>query len=273
MNSSADVADNLSFIERSLAGAQPIDLLVLPENFAQMPANRRQQYSERAGQGEVQDFLQQLTLTHSFTVVAGSLPIKEAENDKPYARCLIVKGGKVIHQYDKLHLFDVDTSVESKPGSAASKRQRYRESDTYQFGVQSEKIAPAHIQIGSNSVILGPSICYDLRFPELYRSYAVQGADIVTVPSAFTYETGKLHWDCLLRARAIENQAFVLAAGQVGQHANGRQTWGHSMMIDPLGAVLAQHPTKTGLLYADLDLHLRAELIRTFPVLSHRRLR
>lgn len=284
MNSSADVAENLMFIENVMSAARPLDILALPENFAQMPENRHTQHVEMAGHGNVQTFLHDLARRYQIHIVAGSLPIKSHpkladDHDgasmcgKPYARCLIIAPNGEVSHYDKLHLFDVDVEHQGDRNSNQTKRQRYRESDTYQQGkLGGQQLAPHALQIGSTTVRLGASICYDLRFPELYRGFASQGVDLITVPSAFTYDTGKAHWECLLRARAIENQAFVMAPAQVGVHANGRKTWGHSMIIDPWGTVLAAQTAGTGLLYADLDLHLTQRLKKTFPVLTHKRI-
>lgn len=280
MNSSAEVEQNLQFIAQQLSVAEPMDILVLPENFAQMPASRKQQYSESADNGEVTQFLLDLSIEHNITIVAGSLPVKAPDSEKPFARCYLLHAGQIIAHYDKLHLFDVDINSGTDAGAANktgavkdNTSQCYRESDTYQHGVLTpDQPIPISLEIGANTVLLGPSICYDLRFPELYRHYAAQGAQVMTVPSAFTYDTGKAHWECLLRARAIENQTFILAAGQVGEHANGRRTWGHSMMVDPLGRILSQKKADTGLLYADLDLNQKQRLQTTFPVLQHRRL-
>ena len=128
------------------------------------------------------------------------------------------------------------------------------------------------MKLAGNEVRLGSSICYDLRFPELYRHFASLQANLVTVPAAFTYETGRAHWELLVRSRAIENQFFVLAAAQVGEHANGRRTWGHSLIVDPWGEILAKKEEGEGLVYADLDLSVIQKLQQRFPVLEHRRL-
>ncbi len=270
MNSSASVDDNLNFVEESLKSAPKLDLLVLPENFAQMPLNRHEQIIELSEFGRIQSFVRDLAFRYRTYIVAGSLPIKaDKRQPKPYARCLIASPNGELSHYDKLHLFDVDVETTENAGG----KQRYRESATYQHGeLSSSQLSSRVLHIGSNSVRLGASICYDLRFPELYRSFSRQGVDIITVPSAFTYETGKMHWECLLRARAIENQAFVLAAAQVGMHASGRRTWGHSMIVDPWGRLLKVEAASTGLLCADLDLNLIKKLEQRFPVTKHKRL-
>ncbi len=270
MSSTADVSQNLGVIEKGVNKAANLDLLALPENFAQMPKHRNELYTEQAGNGEVQTFLRQLAQHHDVTIIAGSLPVVDEQSgvNKPFARCLVISSDGTQSHYDKLHLFDVDVNDAPQGGA-----QRYRESDRYQAGaLTAEQKSVKALKIGANTVRLGASICYDLRFPELYREFALQGVDIITLPSAFTYETGKAHWQLLLRARAVENQAFVIAPAQVGEHANGRRTWGHSMIVDPWGRILAQQSDQTGLFYADLDLNLQEELKTSFPVLKHRRL-
>ncbi|MCH2191142.1 MAG: carbon-nitrogen hydrolase family protein, partial [Gammaproteobacteria bacterium] len=240
MNSGPDVASNLEFIKHSLIEANDIDLLVLPENFAQIPANRSELVTETDSREiseeptPIQNFLKDLAAENHMVIIAGSLPITVKDVNKPYSRCLIVTPTGIIDSYDKIHLFDVEVTREDG-------RQRYHESDTYQKGTISlSNRAVKELNIGGNDIRLGTSICYDLRFPELYRGFAQQDANLVTVPSAFTYETGLVHWELMLRARAIENQNFVLAAAQVGVHANHRRTWGQSMIVDPWGKVIAQ---------------------------------
>ncbi len=287
MNSTNNVHENLGIIERALSDADPIDLLVLPENFAQMPARRAEQHIELMEDGSdqsdvqsnnqydgqhnhqtiVQRFLVDMAARHAVHIVAGSLPTRVELQQKPFARCHIVGPSGPLGHYDKLHLFDVDVATQN--GS-----QTYRESDSYQAGSNTSKNTSLHtLNIDQNTVRLGASICYDLRFPELYRQFAASGAQMITVPAAFTYHTGEAHWETLLRARAIENQAFVLAAAQTGEHANGRKTWGHSMVIDPWGDVIARLETETGLLYADLDLDGIEALKGRFPVHNHRRIK
>ena len=270
MKSGPNVHDNLNFIRDSLERRPEIDLLVLPENFSQMPVNKSEIGAEPSGQNPgsdyIKEFLSQLASEQNLFIIAGSLPLLSSGSTKPMARCLIVSPQGIIGHYDKIHLFDVDVQTERGP-------QRYCESDSYQQGsADSENLKVHKLRIGENDVRLGASICYDLRFPELYRQFAFQEANIITVPAAFTYETGQAHWEFLLRARAVENQAFVLAAAQVGDHAPKRSTWGHSMIVDPWGKVLAEKPESVGLLYADLDLNQIKHLQQRFPVLEHRRL-
>jgi len=278
MSSGLNVSSNLDFVQRSVVEGNDIDLLVLPENFAQMPANRSELVTEfdcREEHGEpttIQNFLVELAAENQMFIVAGSLPILAKENSKPYSRCFIISPTGIVDSYDKIHLFDVE--IQEEGGF-----QRYCESDSYQKGATCESNRSVkELSIAENDIRLGASICYDLRFPELYRGFAEQAANIISVPSAFTYETGLAHWELMLRTRAIENQAFVLAAAQVGFHANGRCTWGQSLIVDPWGNVVAQFepsakkdPT-VGLVYAELDLDLIKQIRTNFPVLDHRRL-
>ncbi|MDQ6986792.1 MAG: nitrilase-related carbon-nitrogen hydrolase, partial [Mariprofundaceae bacterium] len=156
--------------------------------------------------------------------------------------------GSRIGGYDKMHLFDVDVDGES-----------YRESDVFRAGKE-----PASFK--AEDWLVGLSICYDVRFPELYRHYSASGCNMLTVPSAFTVPTGRAHWQTLLRARAIENQCYVLAAGQCGMHPGGRRTWGHSMIIDPWGEVMAQSQEREGVIAADLSKELLHSIRNQFPI-------
>jgi predicted amidohydrolase len=274
MTSTNSVDQNLLFIDQQmrLAHDRGVELIQLPENFAQMPIRRAEQHIETPNSGVIQSFLSAKSKQYRMMVVGGSMPIQETGSDKPHARCLVFDhSGVQIAAYNKVHLFDVDLPD----------KQRYMESTTYLAG------GVAGVQVVDTALAkLGLSICYDLRFPEMYRMFASQGVEVIMVPSAFTAITGQAHWRTLLRARAIENQAFVMAAAQVGRHDNDRETWGHSMIIDPWGVVLSefddghQPPEESaelvrksvGLLITDLDLNKLAELRVKFPALTHRRL-
>ena len=264
MTSSTNVEQNLEFVDQHLERASQagVQLLLLPENFAQMPAHSDQQHIEQAGSGLVQDFLAIKARQYEITLIAGSLPVRLGDNDKPFARTLVYDhSGSLISTYDKVHLYDVDLS----------NGESYRESAMYASGPisqSSSNLSVTNTELGK----LGLSICYDLRFPEMYRQLTDLGAEIITVPSAFTYQTGKTHWSTLLRARAIENQAFVIAAAQTGTHENGRRTWGHSVIVDPWGIIQYQLDTLTGLLIGTIDLTKLVQLRNDFPALAHRRL-
>lgn len=289
MNSSNSVGDNLAFIERSLVEGleqnQSLDLLLLPENFAQMPKNRYEQYVELDRAGEVQTRLSELAQKCNTCIIAGSLAVNDEllaanneppainqdpseSNRRPFSRSLVYANtGERIAHYDKLHLFDIDVPTQDE----LSPTNRYRESDSYAHGVLNDRSQSTFVLPQTHAKI-GLTICYDLRFGELYRALAEQGAKLITVPSAFTFETGKAHWHTLLRARAIENQVYILAAAQVGQHVSGRRTYGHSMIVDPWGTIVAEKTEGEGLLIADIDLTYIDKLNVNFPIKQHRRL-
>ena len=191
----------------------------------------------------------------ALTVLAGSVA-EPAPGGKIFnTSVLIGPDGADLAVYRKIHLFDVDI-----PDGA-----RYRESETVEPG---DALAVADTALGR----VGLSVCYDLRFPELYRALSARGAEVLCVPSAFTHLTGLAHWEPLLRARAIENLAYVVAAAQVGRHTEKRVTWGHAMIVDPWGTVLAQLPDGPGVAVADVDLERLRRARRELPALSHRRL-
>jgi deaminated glutathione amidase len=260
--SGTDVAVNLATAARLLAQAAEggARLAVLPENFALMAVNEADKLScaEADGRGSIQAFLSAQAAALKMWVVGGTAPLAvPGSSGKIFASCLVfAPDGTRRARYDKLHLFDVELSG----------GERYRESATFSPGT-----APAP-PVETDSGRLGLSICYDLRFPELYRELSQQGAELLTVPSAFTRRTGEAHWEVLLRARAIENQCFVIAPNQGGVHAGGRATFGHSMIVDPWGAVLACRPEGEGVVLAELDRAQQTQIRRTFPCLDHRRL-
>lgn len=264
MNSGTDVAQNLETSGRLLteAAGQGACLAALPENFAFMGARERDKlaHAEKFGSGPIQDFLSQTARKLNIWIVAGSVPIAvDDDPERVWAACLVFDGqGDCVARYDKIHLFDVE--VDSADGPL-----QYRES---------KNIAAAPWQavtVDTPAGKLGLSVCYDVRFPELYRALAAQGAELLCVPAAFTANTGAAHWEVLLRARAIENQCFVIAPGQVGTQPGGRKTWGHSMLVDAWGKVLACEAEGERAVVAELDRHKQQELRRTFPVLHHRK--
>lgn len=261
MNSGADVAANLRAAGAALeqARAAGATLALLPENFAFMGAREGDKLAvaESDGRGPIQAFLAQAARRLGLWVVAGTVPLKTDDPDRVAAACLAYDaGGARAARYDKVHLFDV-----SVPGGEA-----YRESGSIAPG------APQAVVVDTPAGRLGLSVCYDLRFPELFRRLVAAGAEILAVPSAFTERTGEAHWEPLLRARAIENLCYVAAPGQWGAHPGGRRTWGHSLIVDPWGRVLAQHGDGTGVVAADVPLEPLRALRRNFPVLDHRRL-
>lgn len=259
MSSGPDIAANLSQAHGLLRQAvdQGIDLAVLPENFGLMPSDgaQRRAAGEPAGRGVQQDWLKATAAELGLWIVGGTLPIA-APDGRGYASSLLVSPqGAMAARYDKIHLFDVD----------AGGGERYAESASIAPGD-----APALASAGA--LTLGLTVCYDLRFPELYRALVADGAQAFTAPSAFTATTGRAHWDTLLRARAVENLCFMLAPNQCGTHANGRSTWGHSAIISPWGETLAMLGGVPGVAVATLDLGAQADLRARFPALSHRRL-
>jgi len=246
----------LLIMQASNSGAK---LVVLPEYFAIMGQTEKGKLAlaEPHGQGQLQSFLARMAKDHQVWIVGGSHAIKSSEENRPLSRCYVFNPeGKAVAWYDKIHLFDVTVDDNTKT---------YRESKHSQPG---NLVSCVDTPFGQ----LGLSICYDLRFPEQFRQMAELGMEILAVPAAFTATTGAAHWQVLLQARAIENQIYVIAAAQGGQHQNGRQTWGHSVIISPWGEILAELGTGEGVLTAELDLKYLQKIRREFPVLTHRRL-
>lgn len=242
------------------ASAQGAELAVLPEYFCLIGQNDSDKLAiqETFGKGPMQDALATYARESGLWLVAGTLPITANTPDRVFNSSLVFNPrGECVARYDKIHLFMFDNG-----------RERYDESRVLDRGA-----TPTRFELPSrdgHSWQIGMSVCYDLRFPELYRTYAQQGVDLILVPSAFTHTTGQAHWEILLRARAIENLAYVAAAAQGGVHPNGRQTWGQSILISPWGAVLASQAQGPGVVIADLDAaELRARRTQ-LPALQHR---
>ncbi|TKB51221.1 carbon-nitrogen hydrolase family protein [Ferrimonas sediminicola] len=259
--SGADPADNLRWLRRQLAPLAEVagdKLVVLPECVVAFdgPKGQWQSLAEPMGQGPLQRGLAELAELSRCTLVAGTLPIL-APDGRAYAATLVFGAqGQCLARYDKVHLFDV--TVGDNTG-------HYRESDTTCPG---ERLQVVDTPMGR----VGLAVCYDLRFPELFRELVARGADIIAVPAAFTRVTGAAHWAPLLQARAIENQVYLVAAGQVGTHDNGRETWGHSMILDPWGEVLANAGDGEGLIHAPFDRQRIQEVRQAMPCLNHIRL-
>jgi nitrilase len=239
------------------AAVREARLAALPENFSFMglrDADKRA-VAESDGSGPIQDFLSMTARRLHMTIVGGTMPLRAGADGRVAAASLVYDSeGKRTARYDKIHLFDVDL-----PGRAES----YRES--------------AHVAPGSAPAVvdtavgrLGLSVCYDVRFPELFRALSAAGAQLLTVPSAFTSPTGRAHWETLLRARAIENLCYVIAPAQSGFHADGRETYGDSMIVDHWGRILQRLPRGRGCVLADIDLERQAEVRSNFPALDHR---
>lgn len=260
MNSGADVAVNLREAGKLMAkaAAQGAELMVLPENFALMARSDSERLAagELDASGRIQDFLADKALNLRVWIVGGSVPVL-AGKDKVHARCPVYnRKGERVAYYDKIHLFDATVNA---AGEA------YHESRGIAAG---QRTVVVNTPFGK----LGLSVCYDLRFPELYRELAAKGAVLFTVPSAFTRTTGAVHWDLLNRARAVENLTYVIAAAQTGRHTNGRETWGHSLIVDPWGEVLAERARDPGVVMAAIDTAAQQRLRERFPALEHRRL-
>jgi len=218
----------------------------------------QRQRPEQDHDGPVQFFLSQLAQKLGIWLVGGTVPITTDTNGKVRAACLVFDAsGRRVARYDKMHLFDA---------KLLETDEQYLESETIEPG---EKLCVVDSPFGK----LGLSVCYDLRFPELYRAMLDQEMQIIVLPAAFTAMTGEAHWDLLLRARAIENLSYVLAAAQGGFHISGRQTWGHSMIVDPWGTKLAEQTSGNGPVVAAIDLEFQQATRHNFPSLDHRRIR
>ena len=266
MVSGSDLEANLSQARQLLTIARDggARVAVLPENFAVLhtAVMLDQGQQEITSDGPIRRFLAEQARSLGLWLVGGSLPMAARADgsvipDRVRATCWVLDDqGREVGRYDKIHLFDAEV------GDAQG---RYMESDTFEPG---DAVVVVDTPVGR----LGLTICYDLRFPELYRALAREGAQWITVPSAFTYRTGEAHWEPLLRARAIENQVWVCAVNQGGQNSSKRRTWGRSMIIDPWGSVVAQVAEGEQVVFADIDLAQEDDLRQKMPVLQHRRL-
>ena len=252
------VDDNLVVAQRLLeqAAAQGAELVALPEYFPLMSPDEtaKIRIRERDGEGPLQDFLKDAARRHKLWVVGGSIPLAADDPDKVRNSTLVFDDtGHRVARYDKVHLFGFETS-----------RERYDESATIEAG---NEVVCFDGPCGE----IGLSICYDLRFPELFR--AMGEVSLIVLPAAFTHTTGRAHWQVLLRARAIENQCYVLASAQGGTHPHGRRTWGESIIIDPWGEVLASLPEGPGVVVADVDPARIAGVRACLPALRHRKIK
>lgn len=241
------------------AAEQGARLIVLPENFAHMGLAETDKLAlaETPGDGPIQAFLSQQAKMHQVWLVGGTLPMAGSTPTRVRAACLVYDDqGRQVARYDKVHLFDV---------SITATQETYLESDTIEPGDQLTVVTTPFGRMGL-------AVCYDLRFPEMFRAMAQSGLDLLVIPAAFTATTGQAHWEILLRARAVENLCYVVASGQGGRHTNGRETFGESMIVDPWGKVVSRLAQGPGVVTASLDPHLLENLRRNFPVLIHRRL-
>jgi deaminated glutathione amidase len=261
MTSATSVEKNLVRARQLLEQAveRGAKLAVLPENVAIMGAREGDKLAvaEDFGAGPIQTFIAHVARELGIWIVAGTLPIKSDREPLKVAGASLVfdAEGRCVARYDKIHLFDVDIP---------HREERYRESNTVAAGRSTVVI---DTPIGR----LGLAVCYDMRFPEQFRSMLDEGAQIFSLPSAFTTPTGKVHWDLLVRARAVDNLCFVLAAAQWGSHESGRETWGDSMIVDPWGTVLGRLPHGEGVVVTDIDLRALEAVRERFPATAHRR--
>lgn len=262
MVSGTDVRANLDQALALLREAQRqgAELAALPEYFCGMGLRDTDKlaYREPFGQGPIQDFLARAARDLQLWIVGGTLPLQAADDQHVLNSSLLFSPqGECVARYDKIHLFHYDNG-----------RERYVEGAVVQAGTT--PVVGDVVARDGQRWRLGLSVCYDLRFPELYRRLAEQGADLLLVPAAFTHTTGMAHWEVLLRARAIENQAYVLAPAQGGRHENGRQTWGQSLLSDPWGQLLVQRAEGAGVVLGELSRERLASVRRQLPALEHR---
>jgi nitrilase len=293
MTSTRDIAANLREAGRLVAEAasQGAELVVLPENFSFLGATDADRVAaiEPVGDGPAQHFLAETAKRYGLFIVGGTIPIRDGGQRASSRSLLVGPDGKIVAHYDKIHLFDVDipgrATTARDGGSAANagegmdargratqgavagsdlRPERYSESATTLAGTRVVTAATPHARIGM-------TVCYDIRFPALFHRLGVLGTDVLVVPAAFTVPTGEVHWRPLLEARAIESLAYVVAAGQWGEHDGGRKTYGHSLILGPWGELLAELPAGPGVVLADLDMIRLQELRQRFPTVRHRR--
>jgi len=260
LNATADLGRNLEAAEGLVrdAAADGAELVALPEKWNVLGDAEAMRSAAEPLDGPTLTAVKGWAGDLGVTILAGSIGERVEGSDHLFnTSALIDADGELVASYRKIHLFDVDVGGVS-----------YRESDTEAAG---DDVVAADVDLGGETVELGLTVCYDLRFPELYRILALRGARIVTVPAAFTAVTGRDHWEVLLRARAIENQFFVLAPNQVGEAPPHYDSWGHSMIVDPWGTVLAEAPDSECFVAADLDLSEQERVRSELPSLANRR--
>ena len=257
MASGPNVAGNINEARRLIEKAveQGAKLVVLPEYFPIMGMKDTDKIAvrEQPGEGPIQQFLAEMSRKHKIWLVGGSIPLAASTPDKVLNSCLVFdENGEQVARYDKIHLFNLELGNE-----------QYHEANTIEPG---DKVVVVDSPFGR----IGLAVCYDLRFPELFR--AMKNVDIIMLPSAFTETTGKMHWEPLVRARAIENLAYVVAAAQGGYHVNGRETHGHSMIVDPWGRILDQMSRGSGVVLGEVNRGYQSSLRASLPALEHRTL-
>lgn len=258
-SSQSTVEENLKQIEKDIiqAVSDGAKCVVFPEESItlRMSPAEKLKIAEPFENGPIQNAFRELALRHKVWIVGGTLPIQSEDKDRFYSSSIIWDDeGKCVARYNKIHLFDV----------MVNKEESYCES--------------AHVKAGKDVVVvstpfgkMGMAICYDVRFPELFRCFMLEGVDIILLPSAFTQPTGKAHWEMLVRARAVENQCYVIAPNQVGERLSGHGTYGHSMIVDPWGEILAQRDIGAGIITANIDLDKMDNIRERFPAIKHYR--
>lgn len=261
MASGPNVNSNLIEAARLIADAVKAGakMVVLPENFAFLGQKEADKFShaEEEGNGPMQNFLAEQAKKYAVWIVGGTVPMRGSDEKRVRQVCLLFDDkGQRVARYDKIHLFDVHID---------STGENYNESETIEPG---NKVVVVDTPFGK----LGIAICYDLRFPELFRRMLDEGVEIIVLPSAFTAITGKAHWEPLVRARAIENLSYLIAADQGGYHVNGRETHGDSMIVDPWGAVLDRLRSGSGFIIANVDREHVSKVRSNFPATKHRRI-
>ncbi len=259
MVSTPEVERNLDAAARLIAraAADGARLVALPEYFCLLGRSERDKLgiAEADADGAIQHFLAEAARRHGVYLVGGTLPIRGADPDHVRNSCCVYgPDGMRRARYDKIHLFAFDNG-----------RERHDEARVLEAGA-------GPCAFDADGLRVGLSVCYDLRFPELYRALMSPPCDLIVVPSAFTYPTGAAHWELLLRARAVENQCYVLAPAQGGRHENGRRTWGHSLVVDPWGEVMACCAEGEAVVAGEIDRARIAEVRQQLPALQHRRL-
>tara|TARA_B100000427_G_scaffold117060_1_gene97358 strand:+ start:297 stop:1130 length:834 start_codon:yes stop_codon:yes gene_type:complete len=258
LSSGPNIQANLLEVGKYLEQISKTDtrLVVLPENFAMMPENDSEflTNSETEGSGPIQDFISEKARIYKLWIIAGTIPIR-TDNPKKVTSTTFVYNdlGEVVTRYDKIHLFDVEL-----PNSDES----YNESEVFQNG---KDLKVVKTPIG----VIGLSICYDLRFPELFRLQKSHNVEILVIPSAFTEQTGKVHWETLVKARAIENLCYVVTSCQDGYHISGRQTHGNSMIVNPWGQIMSRLSSGSGFIESEIDIKKLNSIREKFPVLEH----
>lgn len=254
-----NIRANLAQIEQQIKQLKPhVKLVMTPENALLFSDTQTYyKYAETEGNGSLQNAISEMAIRYGVWILIGSMPLvsKEDPNRLTTSSLLFDGQGEIKARYDKLHLFDVEV---------ADSHGYYRESDTYSYG--------KHITVVDTPVgRLGMTICYDLRFPGLFQALRTQGAEIISIPAAFTRVTGEAHWEVLLRARAIENQCWVLAPAQIGRHGTTRRTWGHTMAIDPWGTVVGLNADAVEVTEVHVDTSGMQKIRKQMPIAQHNR--